>query len=338
MKVLFVGSTHQDSTSLYYFQSLSRLGHETLSWDPGFFANLSLLERAFKQPSRKRIAQINLALLKRLKEGNFDLVFIMGENYFQESALEEGKKACSKRPRFLFHSHDNLFAPGVRKPSDFFKSLSAFDIAFTTKSANVAQYRSLGQPNAHFIPSAFEPSIHKPIAKQTSRLDRSIPVSFIGTFDYSRIAYLEAIGWDKLHVWGNGWKNYASYRRFKKAITPSAIYSFDFADAISQSACSLGLLREEANDLHTQRTFEIPACGSLQIAPRNDEIQSFFEEDKEIVLFGSLEELKEKTLYFLQHPEHRQRLAKAGWERCLHGKHTYLDRTQTMLNLLHTSA
>jgi spore maturation protein CgeB len=334
MKILFVGSTHQDSTSVYYFQSLVRLGHETLSWDPGFFQGRSLLERLYQQPSSKRIQQINQSLLKQLKGTQFDLVFVMGENYFRGEILNEIKSSGSKRPLFLFHSHDNLFAPGIRKPPDFFESLSAFDIAFTTKSANVAKYASLGQPNTYFVPSAFEPTIHRPIGKQSSRLNTPAQVSFVGTFDGSRIPYLEAIGWDKLHVWGNGWKKYASYRRFQESITPHAIYAFDFADAISQSACSLGLLREEADDLHTQRTFEIPACGSLQIAPRNDEIRSFFEEGKEIVLFGSADELREKTHYYLNHPADRLRIAKAGLERCLSGKHTYLDRTQTMLSFL----
>lgn len=338
MKILFVGSTHPDSTSIYYFQNLKRLGFEVSSWDPGFFKDRTLFERLFKHPSRKRIKLVNLALLKHLREVSYDLVFVMGENYFQKETVQEGKNNRTKRPQFLFHSHDNLFAPGVRKPEDFFESLSEFDIAFTTKSMNVSKYASLGQPNTHFIASAFEPSIHRPIAPQMSLLKSAVPVSFVGTFDHSRIAYLEAVGWDNLHVWGNGWRNYSSYRRYQKAITPKAVYSFDFADAISQSACSLGLLREEANDLHTQRTFEIPACGSLQIAPRNEEIQSFFSEDKEIVLFNTLEELKEKAHFYLHHPAQRQKIAKAGFDRCLNGQHTYFDRTQTMLNLLRTSA
>jgi spore maturation protein CgeB len=120
----------------------------------------------------------------------------------------------------------------------------------------------------------------------------------------------------------------------KQHIVPHAVYLTDFADIICRSSISLGLLREEVSDKHTQRTFEIPACGSLQIAPRNDEILSFFKEDDEIVCFDSPEELKEKVGFYLAHPASRERIARNGFKKVTSSNHTYQHRVETMLEKL----
>ena len=333
-----MGSTQDSSTSVYYFTHLKAQGHEVLAWEPGYFRTQNVFQNVWqrlrKGPSPHKVRTLNQTLLSLCKTHRFDLVFVMGENFVTREIQEEIRGAVKPSPRFLFHSHDNLFAPGILKPRGFEQDLAAYDIAFTTKSQNVERYHALGQKNAHYIPSAFEPAVHRPVTAAESRLPKMPVVSFIGTYDRSRHSWLEFAGWERLSVWGNGWERFPHYEHLRQQIHPFAIYGFEFADVCSQSACSLGLLREEAQDRHTQRTFEIPACGSLQFAPRNDEIAGFFEDGKEIVLFDSPEELRDKIDYYLEHPEQRQRLAEAGHRRCLEGHHTYADRTAQMLKLL----
>ncbi|MCG7547201.1 glycosyltransferase [Pseudoalteromonas sp. Of7M-16] len=59
------------------------------------------------------------------------------------------------------------------------------------------------------------------------------------------------------------------------------------------------LLAKPIHKLHL-RTFEIPMSGGLQIASRTDEIQDYFEEDKEIVLYDSMDEFVEKSRFYLR--------------------------------------
>ena len=47
------------------------------------------------------------------------------------------------------------------------------------------------------------------------------------------------------------------------------------------------------------RTFEIPMCGGLQITSYNDEIAGYFEDNKEIILYHSDEELFDKAKFYL---------------------------------------
>ncbi len=337
MKILFVGSTDGSACALHYYNALVREGHTVLPFNPRYFETDSLIHRIEiklrKGPTAARVQFVSDELIKLCEKNQFDLVFVMAENFLHGSTIQEMKEISGHPPAFLYHSHDNNFSEGICKPKDFFKTLAAYDVVFTTKSQNVLRYRELGQKNAHFIPSAFEPSVHYPIPADQSRYAKQgLEVTFVGTYDRSREPIVNTLDWNHLRVWGSQWQRFSAYTQHKDRINNGPIYYFEFADVLSHSACSLGLLRAEAEDLHTQRTFEIPACGSLQFSPRTEEILSFFEEDKEIVCFGSPEELKDKLNYYLANSALRQKLALAGHERCLRDKHTYHDRITKMLD------
>lgn len=339
MKVLFVGSTKRTSTALQYFTNLVRLGHMVLPYECDFFQSRGLVDRAMirlrRQPSAHRQKQVAADLVTLCQRNQFDLVLSIAENFLTHETMEEMRKISKQPPLFIYHSHDNNFSRGILKPDNFVETLKSYDLVFTTKSKNIEKYTALGQPHSYFLASAFEPSIHHPINDRYSRFSgMPFDVTFIGTYDHSRLRYLDSAGWENLHVWGDHWRKYARFRRHRDRIHPRAIYDFEFADVTSHSKCSLGLLREEAEDLHTTRTFEIPACGALQIAPRNQEILGFFEENKEIVCFETAEELQDKVSFYLKHEWQRNLIARKGYERCLRDKHTYLDRLKEMLKYL----
>ncbi|MBI4406187.1 MAG: glycosyltransferase [Deltaproteobacteria bacterium] len=336
MKILFVGSTRGTACSLHYFTSLVRLGHSVLPFDPEYFVARNPIERLMirsrKAPTPAKVVQVGQSLMRLARENTFDIVFVMAENFLGYQTIEEIRRISRRPPLFLYHSHDNNFSEGICKPKNFEETIRSYDFMFTTKSQNVRRYQELGQTQSHFIPSAYEPTVHHPIIEPYSQFSgEPFEVTFVGTYDKSRDEILDAVGWERLHIWGNGWKHSPNYPAHRERITPSAIYFYEFADVISHSQCALGLLRAEAADLHTQRTFEIPACGALQIAPRTEEILSFFDEDKQIVCYGSLEELRDKTEYFLNHSVQRRKIAQQGHERCVLGKHTYVDRVSQML-------
>lgn len=338
MRILFVGDSGFHSTSRFYPQALAQLGHEVLCWKPDYFKTTNPRDywylKVHKQPSPKRILKSSYKFLSLCQEYKWDLVFVFAENYIPDTALTACREYLPKGAKVIYHSHDNNFARGILKPPNFLKTLRYYDVVFTTKSQNVRKYQQQGQRKTIFLPSAYDPSVHRPVRHARSRYLQQFDVGFIGTFDDSRIDYLDKAGWDRTWVWGNGWRGFKEYRKHKSHIKAKAIYCQEFADAISHTKCSLGLLREEAQDLHTQRTFEIPACGSLQFCPRNNEVLSFFEDEKEIVCFNDSEELKDKLDFYLAHESKRAKLARAGYERVIRDKHRYSDRVQTLLKSL----
>jgi spore maturation protein CgeB len=338
MRILYIGSVSPTACASYYADAAEDLGHTVLRLDPRLFETHSVLDSALvrltKSPQQKNIYAAKEAVLKRCQENQIDLVLNLAENFLSVDFLEAVKE-LPKSPKIIYHSHDNNFSSGILKPDDFFKSLALYDCVFTTKSQNLQRYKMLGQPLSFFIPSAFEPKVHRPIPQAESKLgSTSFEISFVGTYDRSRDKFLTALDWNELYVWGDRWKRFSGYRKHKSHIVPNAVYFPDFADILSHSKITLGLLREEAQDRHTQRTFEIPACGALQIAPRNEEILSFFKENEEIVCFETTDELKEKVSFYLKNESERTRIAQNGYQRVLKSGHTYKDRVKTMLEKL----
>ena len=63
------------------------------------------------------------------------------------------------------------------------------------------------------------------------------------------------------------------------------------------------------------RDFEAPMSGALYFVERQDELGDFYEVDREIVCYGSREELLEKVRFYLSHREEADRVRKAGYQR-----------------------
>ncbi|MGC9151618.1 MAG: glycosyltransferase family protein [Microbacter sp.] len=94
--------------------------------------------------------------------------------------------------------------------------------------------------------------------------------------------------------------------------------SVDFAqmgEIYSNHALALGIselrntfvLKHPVHKLHL-RTFEIPMCGGLQIAPFTEELAGYFEDGKEIVLCKNDEEFIDKATFYLKPDNERLRL------------------------------
>src|SRR5665213_280349 len=82
----------------------------------------------------------------------------------------------------------------------------------------------------------------------------------------------------------------------------------------------LGLLSEvrsgaSSGDLITARTFQIPACGTFMLHERNAEVSQYFEEDREVVFFSTVEEMAAKIVHYLRNREERELIAGAALER-----------------------
>lgn len=339
MRVFYIGSLQSTACATFYLNAMRDLGFQVESFDPQYFATENPIEkfviRLRKGPSRTKVRSVGDAIVSHCRKYEFDAIFVMSENFLDAATIAEIRALKNPSPLFLYHSHDNNFSNGICKPKDFFDVISKYDFVFTTKSHQVPKYKKLGQAHAYFLPSAFDPNVHYAIAPESSIYGKTyFDVTFVGTYDKSRDRFLEAAGWDRLHVWGNDWKRYKKYRAHQDRITPQAIYLDEFSDVVSHSHISLGLLREEAEDLHTQRTFEIPACRSLQLAPRNEEILTFFEEGKEIACFSSIEEMKDKIDYYLSHQAECEKIVEAAYRRCFRDHHTYLDRVQQMFAIV----
>lgn len=81
-----------------------------------------------------------------------------------------------------------------------------------------------------------------------------------------------------------------------------------------------------------QRIFDIMGCGGFVLTNYQPELPNIFELGSEIVAYGSLEELKDLTNYYLTHDAQRQEIAHAGFEKVAQ-YYTYPVRLEQLLQL-----
>lgn len=79
------------------------------------------------------------------------------------------------------------------------------------------------------------------------------------------------------------------------------------------------------------RVLEIIACQGFVITNYQEDLAAEFEEDKEIVMYRSLEELLDKTEYYLQHEAERTEIVRAGYEKVIR-EYNYASKLRKMLD------
>jgi spore maturation protein CgeB len=73
------------------------------------------------------------------------------------------------------------------------------------------------------------------------------------------------------------------------------------------------------------RDFEVPMSGGFYLVEYMEELEEFFDIGKEVVCYTDPEDLVKKVKYYLKHDTERERIRRAGHERCLRD-HTWHKR------------
>ncbi|MGI0480755.1 glycosyltransferase family protein [Geminocystis sp. CENA526] len=77
------------------------------------------------------------------------------------------------------------------------------------------------------------------------------------------------------------------------------------------------------------RDFEAPMSGTCYITGYTEEIEEFYQLGKEIDTYNSVEELIDKTKFYLNHPTEAEKLRWAGYKRAI-SSHTWKNRFQEL--------
>jgi len=84
------------------------------------------------------------------------------------------------------------------------------------------------------------------------------------------------------------------------------------------------------------RDFEAPMCGALYLTGYCEELEEFYELDKEVLIYRNEHEMLDKVRYYLAHPEAADKVREAGRKRALND-HTYHKRFITLFDNLSLS-
>jgi spore maturation protein CgeB len=346
--ITFVGDLSSGSRSLQRFNALKDLGLNATalsftseSHQPGISKKPNLWSRIrYRLGFPVDETKINCRILKNIKSKKPDCLWIEKGLMVWPETLNQVRK-LAPQIKIIFNSEDDMF--GKHNQSKYFLScLPKYDVVFTTKSynLNLEELPSLGAKKVIYVKKAYDKNTHRPVAI-TSSDNNSFQslVSFIGTYEKDRkdkLMFLAQSG-IKVRVWGNGWSKYVRKHQ-NLVIENKPIFGNEYAKAICSSKINLCFLRKINRDLQTDRSVEIPACGGFMLAENSQEHQELFEENKEAVYFdiNNLNELLEKTNYYLEHEEERTSIAKAGRQRCIKSGYSHHERLTWMLKQVYS--
>ncbi len=168
---------------------------------------------------------------------------------------------------------------------------------------------------------------------------QTIPISFIGSLSplhETRIHWLENLCRTfpgDLQIWGPGVGQLPTDSTIRKCYQGRA-WGRDAFKAIASSLITINLHSSvEPNCADNMRLYEATGLGTLLISDWRQNLDSLFENEREIVAYRSFEECIELIRYYLNHGHERTGIAQAGQVRTLH-EHTYYQRMQQLLQIV----
>lgn len=211
----------------------------------------------------------------------------------------------------------------------------AYDWCLVPEKFRLDDYRRVGA-NPIYCQEAANPQVYRP-----HPVEKSFDVTFVGQRYGNRPDYVKRLisaGVD-VRVWGPRWdepprgrSEDASDLELKGRCGPS-LSDAELVAMYSRSRASLGFsavahLPKDGSPPIKQvrlRDFEAPMSGAFYLAEHFEELEDFFEPEKEIVLFRDADELADKAQFYLRHESERRRIRDAGMRRA-RSEHTWQKR------------
>jgi spore maturation protein CgeB len=176
-----------------------------------------------------------------------------------------------------------------------------------------------------YLPEAMNPMWHRP----TARVDAyRCEIGLAGNSYPYRFAVLERLG-QAVTMWGPppaGWLNSPVLRQHTGEYVAEATKAQAFSSA---TVCLNTVAIREGNSANC-RCFEIAGCGGFQVMEHRPIVSEYFEPDREILLFRTLDELREQVRRGLTDATLNRNVREAAARRAL-GEHTYEHRLRVIL-------
>jgi spore maturation protein CgeB len=197
---------------------------------------------------------------------------------------------------------------------------AGYDLCFLFDSWMVERHRTAGR-RAEFLPLGVDPAVWRPPARPGDPL----PLVFVGSPEPLRDAALAAVADLGLELWGperprGPLFGEALVRTYARAVVALNVHQF-FGEPAAAGRYGAG-----AN----QRVFELAGIGCLQLVDAKADIVRSFAPDREIVLFRSAGELRERAAALLADPAGARTIGARSRERALR-EHTWRHRLEELL-------
>lgn len=355
MRILYIGDISPGQTCLMRLRALERLGHQVIgvnTVEPWRRTSWFLRQLQRRIGRGSVVDAINRNVLAVARTFRPELAWADKQEYLRGETVTALRSIGARTVHF---TPDPYFYLKWKRTPLMDEAIRCFDALIYCKRYERKDYEALGKPLL-YMPLGYCDETHRPLSSDDVLWQCNL--GFLGGWEPRREDYLTLIAEAGLglKIWGGYWdflgdgrwtlrrklilhqlaggEPYRIQRRNELAacLQGPEVYGDDYARAVTGSRIGIGFLRKAWPDQHTTRTFEIPACGSMLLADRTEEHMELFQEGSEADFFSCKEELLDKARFYAACNETRERIAKAGRQRCVKAGYSYMVRLRSALS------
>lgn len=328
LKILYLGSA--DGTCRDRANAYRRLGHEVLHLDPRRMLPASVwIDRVIWRIGGAAVAPwVGRGLAREIGGRRFDLCHVDNGECITPGIIALLRRWCGT---VINYNIDDPYGPRDRRRFSAYRAaVPHYDLLVVVRELNVPEARALGARQVLCVHRSADEVSHAPRPMSAADLAQwAAEVLFLGTWMPERGPFLAELlrRGVPLTIRGARWQRAPEWPQLAAAYKGPSVHGADYARAIQGARINIGLLSKENRDLHTTRSLEIPALGSLLCAERTPEHQAMYLEGREAVFWSDAAECARLCLQLLADEPHRAAVAQAGQRRV----HANRDFNEPML-------
>jgi spore maturation protein CgeB len=221
-----------------------------------------------------------------------------------------------------------------------------YDYVFTHERSCLPLYQSIGCTRVYHLPLAAHFGLFRPMyVPWQYRSD----ICFIGVAFWNRVQLIDEIApylQDKrVLIGGSLWErmtHYSSLQRFVHGSwieVPETVKYYNGAKIVINLHRTTEAGKDNLNGINwpaesiNPRTFEMAACGTLQLTDLRSELPEHYAIGSEIAVFQNAEQLIQQIDYYLTHEQERLQVAARGYRRTKN-HHTFSNRIRKLLDII----
>jgi len=240
---------------------------------------------------------------------------------------------------FASFNNDDPFSPAYRdrRWRLLREAIPLFDVHLAFRRRNIEQYKAYGAKVAALWEPFYSPWLHRPLVNDRSTNSGEAVILFAmhAERDTRREAVLSLReeGFEvRVHSWN--WDREYGENDAHAFSVMQPIWGDEYVQAVGRAMATLCFFSKQNRDELTSRVFEIPVCGGLLVAERNERIEQLFKDGEEGVLFSGTRELVERMRELRENPDKVTQMKRRGRDRVLASRHSVVDRCADALQVL----
>lgn len=306
-----------------------------------WMSNQLRLVRKFIRPWIVR--QYNADLMRILESSTPDLLLVFKGMLLDPEVVAAAKKR--RIPTYCVYPDVTFSNFG----SNIVECMKLYDVLFTTKHfhLDLPNSEQLTLPRRRVLVShGYDPEVHRPIQLSPKQLETyGCDAAYVGVWTPKKESAMQELISRlpnlNLHIWGPGWERAAPevLKRWKQrgAFGDEATLIYHAAKINLCVLTEAGSGIDQGDEI-TVRTWQIPASGGFLLHEDTEELKRHFYPGEEVATFSGADQMAKQVTYYLQNPDQRERVRKAGNIRCLKDRQTYEPMARQIIDHFHQSA